>query len=298
MDPKKAEWNEIISSKFKEGMSIEDLNFEYEPGIVIEPNILESDVSSINHPIEIQNPWINMAEISGRDADEMNGLALKALQEGANGLSFKIAAKDSVKELLNEIMTEYLEVRIDCQNLSNEEISAKKAELNTNNFPNVRWVNNKTAVKEYSIPSTKRVAGIRKVTQALEEGAQNVDVKVWLSKNFLFEIASLRAIRSLLQEKVMGELNIIAAYGVEGINDLGDYNLIEKTYKILSGVIGGANEVLTDYKGDEDSRLTLNIHNILDLESGLKNVMDPVGGAFYIEKLTGEIIRQVREESH
>ena len=96
----------------------------------------------------------------------------------------------------------------------------------------------------------------------------------------------------------MGELNIIAAYGVEGINDLGDYNLIEKTYKILSGVIGGANEVLTDYKGDEDSRLTLNIHNILDLESGLKNVMDPVGGAFYIEKLTGEIIRQVREESH
>ena len=296
MDPKKVEWNEVITSKLKEGMNIEDLNFEYEPGIVLEPNILKSDIDSTSHNIDIRNPWINMAEISGQDAMEMNGLALKALQEGANGLSFRIEEKHSAKDILNEILTEYLDVRIDCKGLSSAEVSAKKAEISEADFPNIRWINNEEGVQEYSIAASERVTGIQNVIEALGESQLDVDVKVWLSKNLLFEIASLRAIRSLLQEKISGTLNIIAAYEIEGSNDLGDYNLIEKTYKILSGVIGGANAILTEYKGDEDSRLTLNIHNILDLESGLKNVMDPVGGAFYIEKLTAEIIRQVREK--
>ena len=65
----------------------------------------------------------------------------------------------------------------------------------------------------------------------------------------------------------------------------------------MSAILGGANTVLTPYLGDEDSRLTLNIHNVLDLESGMKSVMDPLGGAFYIEKLTGEIIRQVKSNA-
>ena len=175
-------------------------------------------------------------------------------------------------------------------------MSSKQAEIDEAKFPNIRWVNDDFGVKEFTIPASERVVGIQKVMEALEEGQEDADVKVWLSKNLLFEIASLRAFRSLLKKKVSGNLNILATYDVEGSNDLGDYNLIEKTYKILSGVIGGANAVLTNYKGDEDSRLTLNVHNILDLESGLKNVMDPVGGAFYIEKLTGEIIRQVQEK--
>jgi methylmalonyl-CoA mutase N-terminal domain/subunit len=65
----------------------------------------------------------------------------------------------------------------------------------------------------------------------------------------------------------------------------------------MSGVLGGANAILTPYHGDEDSRLTLNIHNVMDLESGMKSVLDPLNGAFYIEKLTGEIIRQVKSDT-
>ena len=85
---------------------------------------------------------------------------------------------------------------------------------------------------------------------------------------------------------------------MEGSNELGDYNLIEKTYKVLSGVIGGTDAILTPYMGDEDSRLTLNIHNILDLESAMKNVLDPINGSYYIEKLTGEIIQEIKDFTH
>ena len=118
-----------------------------------------------------------------------------------------------------------------------------------------------------------------------------------LSKNLLFEIASLRALRSLIDEKGTSNYNIICRYNIEGSNDLKDYNLIEKTYKIISGILGGANAILTSYLGDEDSRLTLNIHNVLDLEAGMKSVMDPLKGAYYLEKLTGEIIRQVKNDA-
>jgi hypothetical protein len=292
----KEEWNAIISAKLKEGISIDDLKHEYTSGISLEPNVLGSDLEAYNHSVVVNEPWINMAWIKGGSSIEKNSLALQALEQGANGLSIELAPQDSTKDILKGILTSYLDVRITCDQLSADEIIAQKAKVNDTEYPNVRWVSENGECHEILISEDNRIDSIKSCLGNINDQT-STDIVITLGKKLLFEIASLRAIRALMDERDSGPYRIICKYEVDGTNELGDYNLIEKTYKIMSAILGGANTVLTPYIGDEDSRLTLNIHNVLDLESGMKSVMDPLGGAFYIEKLTGEIIRQVKNDA-
>lgn len=287
----KATWNEIISKKLKEGVSLEDLRAEYDSGILMDPNVVSEDVARLDHVISNVQPWINMASVSGKNASEINRLSLLALNQGANGLDLGLNTEMDVKAALETIKTEYLDVRITCQGWSDQAQADQKNSLSTDEYPNVRWIGSQADYTEIQIPSSDRVQSIQKaVSQITSDG--HYDIIVTLSKNLLFEIASLRAIRILTENK---NANLLARYDVEGTNELGDYDLIEKSYKVMSGIMGCADAVLTGYNGDESSRLALNIHNVLELESGFKNVMDPVGGSFYIEKLTGEIIEAVKK---
>lgn len=291
----KEDWDAIIASKLKDGITIEDLKHKYASGIVMEPNVVSSDIETYDHTLNVSKPWTNMASIKGGSSSDKNRLALKALQEGANGLSIELTSQDSIVEILKDILTEYLDVRIDCRQLTKESVESQKSLINAEEFPNVRWVNQDEGYDQFHIGSDSKVVDIKTLVDFIYQDIK-IDIVVSLSKNILFEIATIRAIRALMDELEVKSYNIIADYEVEGNNDLGDYNLIERTYKVISGVLGGADAVLTSYAGDEESRLTLNIHNILDLESGMKNVLDPLGGSFYIEKLTGEIIKEVKVE--
>jgi len=264
--------------------------------IIMEPNVMLSDIEEYNHSINVSKPWVNMASIKGGSSIEKNRLALQALQQGANGLSIEMSNSDSIDEILKDILTSYLDVRIDCNQLTKEAVKTQKSLINENDFPNVRWMHQNTERKHFLISEDNRVQEIKECLDIISHNVQ-ADIIVTLSKNLIFEIASLRAIRALVGEVEIESFSILARYDVAGTNELGDYNLIEKTYKVISGVLGGADAILTPYTGDEDSRLTLNIHNVLDLESGMKNVLDPLGGSYYIEKLTGEIISKVRNFS-
>ena len=291
----KEEWNEIIAAKLKAGVSIEDLKHSYAEGISLEPNVMASDIAGYTHSLTVNESWINMASIREGSTVEKNTSALQALQYGANGLSIAITKEDNVESLLSGIMTEYLDVRLDGRTLTDDELQQKKASLNSSDFPNIRWIH-ASECKEIQIERSNRIASIKSALHKVDASA-SVDITVDIGKQLLFEIASLRAIRALLDENQVQSCNIICTYEVEGNNDLGDYNLIEKTYKVMSGILGGANAILTPFDGTEEARLTLNIHNVLDLESGMKSVLDPLAGSYYIEKLTGEIIRQVKSEA-
>ncbi|MEM9544384.1 MAG: methylmalonyl-CoA mutase family protein [Bacteroidota bacterium] len=290
----KEEWNTIIAAKLKEGISIEDLKHKYSDKVELEPNVLASDIEEYTHTLTVNHPWINMASIAGGNSSDKNRLILKALNEGANGLSIELTGSDSISEVLENVMTEYLDVRIDCRQLTKRTVEQLKAQIEENCMPNIRWVNQDEDYDQYHIKRENRPHDINVLIDTIGQSSY-VDIILTIGKNILYEIATIRAIRSMVEESGFKAFKILVNYDVEGSNELGDYNLIEKTYKVLSAVIGGADAILTPYTGDEDSRLTLNIHNILDLESGMKNVLDPLGGSYYIEKLTGEIVQEVKD---
>lgn len=288
----KQKWNQVIESKLKEGQSLDDLKTEYDSGIIMEPNIVADEVLNLDHVIDNVNPWVNMATVQGSDASEINVLVLQALNYGANGLNLVLKNSMDVNSALSNVMTEYLDVRIDCSTWPAVDIKTAIESLDDSKFPNIRWAGI-GHISEINISHSDRVSQFKTLLDEINPVNQ-YDIIVTLSKNLLFEIASLRALRILLNKAGISNYKLIARYDVEGTNELGDYNLIEKTYKVMSGIMGCADTVLTNYDGSEDARLSLNIHNVLELESGFKDVMDPVGGAYYIEKLVSEIILEVR----
>jgi hypothetical protein len=289
----KSKWNQVIVSKLKEGQSLDDLKTEYDSGIVMEPNIVAEEVDGLNHILVDVKPWINMASIKGSNAVEINSLALQALNQGANGLNLVLENQMNISEVLSNILTEFLDVRIDCTSWSTDEFHSAKDILNDSIYPNIRWIG-KGNVTELHISDSNRVVQYKSILTEIRSQNQ-YDIIFTLSKNLLFEIASLRALRILLKRNNIVNFKFVARYDVEGSNTLGDYDLIEKTYKVMSGILGCADAVLTPYDGSEDARLSLNIHNVLELESGFKDVMDPVGGAYYVEKLVSEIIEKVEK---
>lgn len=291
MNSTKIKWNDIITSKLKNGVTLDDLSKTYESGITLEPNVIAADVEGIDHQIQSLRPWINMAAINASTSSEMNTLILKSLNEGANGLSIQTTIDIDLKKVLENVLTEYLTIRIDLGSTTLDQADKIKSQLDPEQYPNIRWFSDHHA-DVWTISSEDKIKQTRQILPKLKD---HNELWVTVGKNLLFEIAFLRALRLINDRKSISNYTIIAQYDVQGANELGDYDLIEKTYKVMSAILGCADIVITPFYGTESDRLALNIHNVLELESGFKDVLDPVGGAFYIEKLTQEILLKIEE---
>jgi methylmalonyl-CoA mutase, N-terminal domain len=80
-----------------------------------------------------------------------------------------------------------------------------------------------------------------------------------------------------------------------------DVNVVRVALQALAGVLGGTQSLHTNARDEalglpteEAARLALRTQQIIAYETGVTNVADPVGGSFYIEKLTDEIERGAR----
>ena len=176
-------------------------------------------------------------------------------------------------------MTEYIAVRF----LSEKEIDV--------DIPNVYVVSPSRLIEIARDESMEAIAA--KIREP--QGQEPIEIVVTIGENILYEAARLRAIRMYLEDLNHGHIfNILVRFNTAGQNELGDYDLIEKTYKVYAAILGCADMVLTDFADEEAVRLEINIHHILAHESGMKWVADPASGAFYIEKLTHEIFKKIK----
>jgi methylmalonyl-CoA mutase, N-terminal domain len=81
-----------------------------------------------------------------------------------------------------------------------------------------------------------------------------------------------------------------------------DVNLIRVTIQALSAVLGGTQSLHTNARDEAlalpteaSALLALRTQQIIASESGVTNTVDPLGGSYYIEKLTDEIERGAQE---
>ena len=124
-----------------------------------------------------------------------------------------------------------------------------------------------------------------------------------LTNDYFFEIAGLRAFRLLFwmivkeygfEQYMPYDLFIFAQTRIDYNESDPNKNMLSNTIQAMSGLIGGANAlVILPYKDNSFSyRIARNIGNILKEESFLNKVVDPVSGAYYIEKLTDKIAQE------
>ena len=128
-----------------------------------------------------------------------------------------------------------------------------------------------------------------------------------IGMNFFMEAAKLRAAR-FLWHKIMSEFNpkkegslILRTHcqtsGVS-LQEQDPYNNIVRTaYEAMSAVLGGTQSLHTNSFDEAialptefSSRIARNTQLILQNETGVTNVVDPLAGSYYVEKLTSDLI--------
>ena len=127
-----------------------------------------------------------------------------------------------------------------------------------------------------------------------------------IGTNFFMEAAKLRAAR-LLWHRIMTELGAIndrskmlrthcQTSGVSLAEQDPYNNVIRTAYEAMSAVLGGTQSLHTNaldeaiaLPTDFSARIARNTQLILQEETGVTNVVDPLAGSYYVEKLTADL---------
>ncbi len=133
-----------------------------------------------------------------------------------------------------------------------------------------------------------------------------------IGMNFFMDIAMLRAARILWAEIIdrfkpkdprSSMLRTHCQTSGWSLTQQDPYNnIIRTTLECMSAVLGGTQSLHTNsfdeavgLPTDFSARIARNTQIIVQEESHVCNVVDPLGGSYYIESLTGEIVKKARE---
>ena len=139
----------------------------------------------------------------------------------------------------------------------------------------------------------------------VDEAAEHIRFNFSLGPNFFMEIAKLRAVRvvwaQLMQAYGAGEkaqcIDVFAETSAFTATVYDPYvNMLRATTQAFSGVVGGVNgmKVLPFDTAVRDSdsfsrRISRNVQVMMQEEFNLLTPVDPAGGSWYVETLTGQL---------
>ena len=132
-----------------------------------------------------------------------------------------------------------------------------------------------------------------------------------IGMNFFMEIAKMRAARALWHEVMEGlgaqnekskMLRTHCQTSGVSLQEQDPYNnVIRTTIEAMAAVLGGTQSLHTNaldeaiaLPTDFSARIARNTQLVIQEESGITNVADPLGGSYYIESLTAALIGQAR----
>lgn len=129
----------------------------------------------------------------------------------------------------------------------------------------------------------------------------NISLNVRIDSNFFLSIAKFRAVRFLLSKIKNLQFSIIAQSTNfnKSATDI-ENNIIRLTTEAMSAIIGGADKVsLKSYNSLKQNnefgkRITNNILVLLEKESYMMSVNDPLSGSYLVENLTHQFIKSVQ----
>ena len=160
--------------------------------------------------------------------------------------------------------------------------------------------------------------GVEYVRAALSQGldvdtfAPRLSFFFCMGMNFFMEIAKLRAARQLWAElmapfdpKDKRSLMLRTHCQTSGVSltEQDPYNNIVRTaYEALAAALGGTQSLHTNafdealaLPTDASARVARNTQLILQEETGIAKVIDPLGGSFYVESLTHAMVVEARK---
>ncbi len=172
-----------------------------------------------------------------------------------------------------------------------------------------------TAVQELAFTMAD---GVEYVRAALSKGLEVDDFAPRLSfffsigMNFFMEIAKLRAARLLWSELMApfdpkdprsSMMRTHCQTSGVSLTEKDPYNnVVRTTVEAMAAVLGGTQSLHTNSLDEAvalptpfSARIARNTQLVLAEETGITNVIDPLGGSYYIESLTASLVKAARE---
>jgi methylmalonyl-CoA mutase N-terminal domain/subunit len=146
----------------------------------------------------------------------------------------------------------------------------------------------------------------------LNNVGQRISFFLSLHNNFFEEIAKLRAGRRLWATITRDRFGIkqpkswlfrvhCQTAGSTLTYQQPENNLVRVTYQALAGILGGVQSLHTNAMDEalalpteKSATLALRTQQIIAYESGIPDVIDPLGGSFYLEELTDKLETQAK----
>jgi methylmalonyl-CoA mutase N-terminal domain/subunit len=172
------------------------------------------------------------------------------------------------------------------------------------------------AVQEVAFTLANAIAYVDEVTRAgvdVDAFAPRLSFYFIAQRDLFEEVAKLRAARRLwarivkdrfgAKDPASMRIRFHCQTAAASLTKAQPYNnVVRTTLQALAGVLGGAQSLHTNgldeaYAIPTESamKLALRTQQIIAEESGVASVVDPLGGSWYVEALTDEIERRVRE---
>ncbi|NQY05538.1 MAG: methylmalonyl-CoA mutase [Flavobacteriaceae bacterium] len=344
-----AEWKQKIQFDLKGADYNETLIWNSNEGISVKPFYHADNKNDFNTSTIINKPFNICETIEVTSAEKANHKALLAREKGSESTFFIVdQACDTEKLLLNLGGDIHFSIRfLDVNFLKNliQELSKKENQcfLNIDLIGNLaetgNWFHNLNTdhqiIEElielksdnivfFGIDSTIYQNAGANMTQQIayalahaneylnhfgDKAANSIQFKVAMGSNYFFEIAKIKALRSLFNLLVKEytdkptTVNILA-FPSRRNKTLYDYNvnMLRSTSECMSAILGGANTIsnlpydaIYHHENEFGSRISRNQLQILKAESYFDKVLNPTEGAYYIEELTRQLAERALE---
>jgi methylmalonyl-CoA mutase, N-terminal domain len=174
-----------------------------------------------------------------------------------------------------------------------------------------------SGITEMAVATANAIATL----EAMENQGYNID---WIgerlaffwsfSNDFFEEIARLRAMRRLWYRIMHYKFHAknlrstwmrchVQTSGISLTKEEPLNNIVRASYQALAAILGGAQSLHVDsydeaysVPSEETSLLSIRTQQIIQEETCITQVVDPLGGSFYLEALTSEIERKILDE--
>ena len=274
-----------VAEKELNGKPLENLNFHYNNEIIMPPVVFSDEKDKKMKPIVWRKNNLCQWGISFRHTETLKEENIEFfISTGINNFKINVTEENKINS------DELKKLFPSCHWL---DVSQK--ERGTSDFIIQQIIENFQQ-------AISLIQGLEINDVQVNEFLGNIHFSREIQGNYLYEIALGRAQRIVWR-------NVLQAFEIDNPapplfistlpvikNGLHDHFLIEATAKTLSAVLGGADIIYLEFDEIAEAMRAENlshIYNIFTLESGIGEIIDPVAGSFYVDKLTTKLAQQL-----
>ena len=302
------EWKNKIIKDLK-GDKFDKLIWHSKEDIEVLPFYTKEDNQKyrLNIPEKQTYNWLITERIIVDEISSANRKALFSLQCGANAIVFDLLNKSFTTEEI-ELLTK--DILVDIAPITFENYSSESKNILEKLVKN-------SCTETIKIPQSNSI--VDELVYALNEANNTNEFprqfpacrQTWhffITQNYFFEIAKLRAFRWLFKQVCDLQSKPFSVFvqcetGLQKRNEADEYtNMLRNTTEAMSAILGGcdsliinSHDIANDHT-DFGKRIARNINHILQHESYFSEIKDAAKGSYYIEYLTHQLAKKAWEK--